>query len=409
VTAGLLTALLATAVATAERAERPAAAEAERPAPHQRGAKPVPTSMFGVNGQWLHLLTLRGEPAVALRHARAIKQLGIGTVRITPQWNEVERTPPSGGRHHFDFAAFDATMTALAASRLRADIFLIGVPSWARGLRGLLCGSRAPPASAAEFAVYAGAVADRYGRNGSFWQRHPRLPYLPARQYEVWNEPNLLDYWCPAINAREYADLFVAAARRIHQSDPRAKVIVGGLASGTRDRHRPSGTLQEMEPGRFLELAIAHHPDARAEIDAVGLHTYARLPGRHIGHLRHLRRRMGELRLGLPIVYNEFGWPRRGARGFVTGERLRAAYTRRVARIAALSDCGVSSVAPYTWATAEANPAEAEDWYGIADPRTARPYPTARAYSALLRWVRAPAVRQPDAGRLPTCGEGSRR
>ncbi len=218
---------------------------------------------------------------------------------MSPQWNEVERAPPSGGDHHFDFSRFDATIAALARSRLRAAALLIGVPAWARGLRGLICGDRAPPSSAAEFAVYAGAIVDRYGRGGSFWRQHRRLEYLPIRQFEVWNEPNLLDYWCPAINPREYADLFVAAAGRIHRSDPRATVVFGGLASGVRDRFRPSGTLQEMEPGRFLELVVTHRPDARAEIDAVGLHTYSELPAGHVDYLRHLRRRMGELSLGV--------------------------------------------------------------------------------------------------------------
>ena len=146
-----------------------------------------------------------------------------------------------------------------------------------------------------------------------------------------------------------------------------------------------------MEPGRFLELVVTHRPEARGEIDAVGLHTYAKLPGGHIKLLRHLRRRMGELSLGLPIVFNEFGWPTRGTTAFVTGERARAAYTSRVARAAALGDCGVASIAPYTWATPEAAPTDAEHWYGIADPRSARPYETARAYSRLLRRVRGPA------------------
>ena len=336
-----------------------------------------------------------------------MRRLGIGSVRVSPQWNEVERRPPSGDRHHFDFAGFDATMATLAKARLRAATYLIGVPHWSRGLRGLICGERSPPASAADFATYAGAVVDRYGRGGRFWRQRPALPYLPVHQFEIWNEPNLLEYWCPAISPQEYADVFVAAAKRIHQSDPRATVVFGGLASGVRDRQRPSGTLQEMEPGRFLELVVTHRPEARGEIDAVGLHTYAKLPGGHLKLLRHLRRRMGELSLGLPIVFNEFGWPTRGTTAFVTGERARAAYTSRVARAAALGDCGVASIAPYTWATPEAAPTDAEHWYGIADPRSARPYETARAYSRLLRRVRA-SGRPGKPNRLRICGGGSR-
>lgn len=405
VAAGLLTALLTTAVAAAER---PTGRDHDAAATLRRGVERVPATMFGVNGQWLHLLTLRGDHGAVRRHAQTMQRLGIGTARVTPQWNEVERIPPSGGHHHFDFARFDQTMSALARSRIRAAAYLIGVPSWARGLRGVICGERAPPTSPADFATYAGAVVDRYGRGGSFWGQHPRLPYRPVRQFEVWNEPNLLDYWCPAINPAEYADLFVAAARRIHQSDPRATVVFGGLSGVEQDRHRPSGTLQEMEPGRFLALVVSHRPDARSEIDAVGLHTYAKLPAGHIKLLRHLRRRMGELSLGLPIVYNEFGWPTRGARGFVTGEKARAAYTRRVAKAAGLGDCGVISVAPYTWATREMQLDDAEDWYGIVDPLTARPYRTARSYSELVRRARGLLGSQLPLQRLQVCGGPSR-
>ena len=38
-----------------------------------------------------------------------------------------------------------------------------------------------------EFAL----LARRYGPGGSFWDRHPRLPRLPVRAWQVWNEPNL--------------------------------------------------------------------------------------------------------------------------------------------------------------------------------------------------------------------------
>lgn len=399
--ATLLAALLAVTVAVAASLS---IGESEAARARQLGSKRFPATLFGVNGQWLHLLTIRGQHAAVNRHARTMQRLGIGTVRVSPQWNEVERTSPSGRHHHFDFTRFDLTMRALARSRVRAATYLIGVPGWARGLRGLICGERSPPASPAAFAAYAGAVVDRYGRRGSFWRERPRLPYLPVRQFEVWNEPNLLDYWCPAINPDEYADLFVAAARRIHQSDPRATVVFGGLSGGERDRHRPSGVLQEMESGRFLDLVVTHRPDARAEIDAVGLHTYAERPGGHINLLRHLRERMGELSLGLPIVYNEFGWPTKGSGRLTTSETVRATYTRKVARAAALGDCGVISVAPFTWATREMVVDDAEDWFGVVDPLTARLYETARSYSQLVRWARGLLAAPPPTDRLQVCG-----
>lgn len=376
-----------------------AAAERARQAPRK-----LPAEFFGVNAQWVHLLTLKGEHAAVRRHAETMRRLGIESARVSPQWNEVEETAPIGGRHEFDFARFDRTMTALARSRVRASIYLIGAPGWARLVRTALCGNRHPPPDfPAQFATYTGAVVSRYGRGGSFWRQHPGLPYMPPREYEVWNEPNWWDYWCPAIDPREYGELFVAAAERIHGADPRARVILGGLVGTNRTTHWPDGVMHGMETGRFLSEMLDHRPDARAEIDAVGLHTYGDYPSIHTDLLRYVRFQMAQVGLGgVPIVYNEFGWSISGERGFVTSESKRARYIRQVATYAARSDCGVASIAPYAWATRETVDEDAEDWFGMVRLRTARPYRTAQVYSRVSRLFRG-LLQKPAPARLRVC------
>ncbi len=47
--------------------------------------------------------------------------------------------------------------------------------------------------------------------------------------YEVWNEPNI-EYWNPVANPEDYGKLFKAAAAAIHDADPNAKAVFGGLA-----------------------------------------------------------------------------------------------------------------------------------------------------------------------------------
>ncbi|MBV8569533.1 MAG: hypothetical protein JO319_02880 [Acidobacteriaceae bacterium] len=47
--------------------------------------------------------------------------------------------------------------------------------------------------------------------------------------YEIWNEPNI-DYWNPVASPEDYGKLFNAAAAAVHNADPRAKVVFGGLA-----------------------------------------------------------------------------------------------------------------------------------------------------------------------------------
>ena len=52
--------------------------------------------------------------------------------------------------------------------------------------------------------------------------------------YEIWNEPNI-DYWNPIANPEDYGRLFKASAKVIHDSDPNAKTVFGGLAGASRD------------------------------------------------------------------------------------------------------------------------------------------------------------------------------
>lgn len=365
----------------------------------------LPTDFFGINAQWLQTLSAEGDDAALARHAREMRRLGIGIARISLHWGTVEPSPPLLGRHRFDFASFDRTVAALARSRIRVAILLLGAPAWARDLEATLsCEHRlAAPASATDFAAYAGAVTDRYGRGGSFWSEHPSLRYLPVVQFEVWNEPNWWDFWCPDIDPARYGDLFAAAAGRIHASDPRAAVVLGGLVGTNQTSYWPDGTMHGMETGRFLRLMLEHRPDARSQIDAFGLHTYGDYPWIHLDLLRYVRWRMRQVGLGgVPIVYNEYGWATKGATGFVTSERSRSAYLRKITAVAARGTCGVIEVDPYTWATPEAQPDDAEDWFGIVDPESARPYESARSYSRVAQLLRG-RLAKPAPGRITTC------
>ena len=375
-----------------------------RDGPRGKQARQLPAEFFGVNAQWVHFLSKEGEHATVRRHAAAMERLGIETARVSPQWNEVEESPPLDGRHRFEFGSFDRTVTALAEAGVRPSIYLVGAPHWARFVRTPRCGDRHPPPdSPARFADYAAAVVHRYGRDGNFWREHRDVPYLPARQFEVWNEPNWWDFWCPRIDPPEYAEFFLAAARRIHLADPRAEVVLGGLVATNRTTYWPDGVMHGMEPGRFLFEMLEHRPEARAHIDALGLHTYGDFPWIHRNLIRYVRGRMAEVGLGgVPIHHNEFGWSTDGERGFVATERERGDYIRKVASFAARSDCGVISVAPYAWATREELDREAEDWFGIVRLRSALPYRSARIYSRVSRLFRG-ELEKPAPPRVSAC------
>ncbi|MFL6350565.1 MAG: GH39 family glycosyl hydrolase [Bryobacteraceae bacterium] len=52
--------------------------------------------------------------------------------------------------------------------------------------------------------------------------------------YEIWNEPNI-DYWNPTANPEDYGRLFKASAKVIHDTDPNAKAVFGGLSGAKPD------------------------------------------------------------------------------------------------------------------------------------------------------------------------------
>jgi hypothetical protein len=47
----------------------------------------------------------------------------------------------------------------------------------------------------------------------------------------------------------------------------------------------------------------------------------------------------------------------------------------------------IASVAPYSWITAQQNPAEQVQWFGLADPQTTEPYAAGTAYREAVEQI----------------------
>jgi hypothetical protein len=99
------------------------------------------------------------------------------------------------------------------------------------------------------------------------------------------------------------------------------------------------------------------------------------------------------------------GWHTRGALGLPSvPEDQRADYFRTVTPAITRSNCDVIGIAAHTWVTLEQRASYSEDWYGMADPITGRPYPSATAYGAQ---VNALERGRPVAMTPPACGEAT--
>jgi len=92
-------------------------------------------------------------------------------------------------------------------------------------------------------------------------------------RYEIWNEPDIVQFWPPKPNAQEYAALLREAVSAIHRADPAAKVVSGGVSRLDL---------------KFLRRAI--DPDLAANLSAIGVHPYPKAgPETIVPELENLR------------------------------------------------------------------------------------------------------------------------
>lgn len=132
-----------------------------------------------------------------------MEQAGVGFVRMTFEWNDIE---PEPGK--FEFEKYDHLVEALARHRLRVLGILAFNAPWAESWNA------APDPK--QFAAYAANVVGRYKSRIKYW--------------EIWNEPDLAQYWVPQDNMVAYAQLLKTVYPVLKKEDPTCLVVAGGFA-----------------------------------------------------------------------------------------------------------------------------------------------------------------------------------
>jgi hypothetical protein len=148
---------------------------------------------------------------------------GVRTERMEFAWDLVE--PASG---QYDFSLTDRK--ALAAARAGIDVLglIVRSPAWAAQHPGQ---PFSPPRDPADYAAFAKVLVARYGPGGELWRAHPEVTPRPVRAWQIWNEPNIANYWSAQPFMAGYAKLLGAAYPAIKQADPGATVVMAGLAN----------------------------------------------------------------------------------------------------------------------------------------------------------------------------------
>ncbi len=173
-------------------------------------------------------------------------------------WVTIE--PTEGARN---WAPYDAINEVITDAGLKPLWVLTAAPCWAADR------ACAPDAPAGQ------PLPDRR----STWTTTPPLAAEVAERYpdalglEIWNEPNIPNFWGPTPDAGLYRDLLTASADAVHASGSGVPVVMAG----------PSPTTDEQVAEDPLKIAfvafieqVMQGPDA-PDVDAIGLHPYSLL------------------------------------------------------------------------------------------------------------------------------------
>lgn len=145
-----------------------------------------------------------------------IKAMGVKYVRVDISWDAVQKTDANT----FNWAIPDTTINAITSRGMKPHVILLRTPTWAR-TADCTTDNTCHPANPAQYAAFAAAAVARYP-----------LVY----SWEIWNEPNLDQFWKPLPNAADYAALLIAAYDAMKAVNPNVIVVTGGMGfAGTND------------------------------------------------------------------------------------------------------------------------------------------------------------------------------
>jgi hypothetical protein len=231
------------------------------------------------------------------RDYQLMESSGVSSVRLPMYWAGIQSETPFVSEPDFD--GFDHDVRLAAEHEIRIMPFVWGSPEWAAARIVDF-----PVATAWQrwgWATFLRDAVDRYGPYGSFWLEHPALPYLPIRSWEVWNEENIVTFSSSTGPAR-YAKLLRDSGRVLHEMDPGAKVLVGGLFG------RPLQIPPNTGSGDFLSRLYRAH-NVKPFFDGVALHPYVADAGAMRAQILNLRRIMRiHHDARTPLYLTEIGW-----------------------------------------------------------------------------------------------------
>jgi polysaccharide biosynthesis protein PslG len=184
------------------------------------------------------------------RYLDLLKAAHAGWVRFDINWNSIQYA----GASSYDWKASDAVVNGANARGLHVLAALIYTPPWARPAGS---SPTTPPTNLADYAAFAKVAAEHFAPLG-------------VHDFEIWNEPNISDFWAPSPDPARYTSMLKLAYTAIKSADPASTVVSAGLS--------PYGsygdvTTARINPLNFLQKMYAS--GAHGSMDGVGWHPYS--------------------------------------------------------------------------------------------------------------------------------------
>jgi endoglycosylceramidase len=166
---------------------------------------------------------------------------GLTWIRRDFYWSQIE---PSPGQ--WSFEPYDSLVDHAAEHGIEIVGLLVYSVTWAEAVPGDFS-----TIDEDAFAQFAGTTAAHFAGRISTW--------------EIWNEPNLKQFFPPQPDPAKYGRLLAAAAKAIRIADPSARILVGGLSS--------TDVVFGLGFSFFEQVAQAT-PSIAQTFDALGIHPY---------------------------------------------------------------------------------------------------------------------------------------
>ena len=203
-----------------------------------------------------------------------LAEAGFKFVRTDFVWEAVEPF-----RDVYSFSDYDQLVLSMRERGVRVMFILdYGNPLYDGGLAPHTDDGRAA------FARFASAAAEHYAGNGILW--------------ELWNEPNLVQFWEPEPNAADYAALAFTTIKAIREVDPNALIL--GPAICCFEDKRGWDFMEQLGQSGVLK-----------EFDAITIHPYTdKVPETAEGLYLHMQELVEKYSPDkrLPIYAGEWGY-----------------------------------------------------------------------------------------------------